>query len=314
MNKKSYYKTSNWNAVEDQVDRSAWARLNDIVYEPRRVPIHEDRNEFSHLPKTEQTMLLHSFGSLALSSTLQMKVSLSKIKQDAENSEEAAVYNALQYLESINNKAYGHALTEFSTSNEQRDEAFNWANQNPYLQKKMRLLNTVYQSDNAIQKKAAHVFISTGLYHSSFFGPLYLFGQHKLPRTAELIKYALRITTLNGIYTGIKFRRDFFNLSKEEQKNIHKWVYDLCDRLYANELNHIHLLYEDTGLEDKVEHYIHYTLNKALMNLGQEPKYPENVETLDPTLTTGLMESAMIEDFFFYTNAHPILKMHEKRK
>ena len=47
MNKKSYYKTSNWNAVEDQVDRSAWARLNDIVYEPRRVPIHEDRDEFS---------------------------------------------------------------------------------------------------------------------------------------------------------------------------------------------------------------------------------------------------------------------------
>ena len=88
----------------------------------------------------------------------------------------------------------------------------------------------------------------------------------------------------------------------------------LCDRLYANELNHIHLLYEDTGLEDKVEHYIHYTLNKALMNLGQEPKYPENVETLDPTLTTGLMESAMIEDFFFYTNAHPILKMREIKK
>lgn len=64
--------------------------------------------------------------------------------------------------------------------------------------KKMKLLNTVYQSENAIQKKAAHVFLSTGLYHSSFFGPLYLFGQHKLPRTAELIKYALRITTLNG--------------------------------------------------------------------------------------------------------------------
>lgn len=119
MNKKSYYKASNWNAVEDQVDRSAWARLNDIVYEPRRVPIHKDRDEFFHLPKAEQTMLLHSFGSLALSSTLQMKVSLSKIKQDAENSEEAAVYNALQYLESINNKAYGHALSEFSISDEQ---------------------------------------------------------------------------------------------------------------------------------------------------------------------------------------------------
>ena len=281
MNKKPYYKANNWNTVEEQVDRSAWARLNDIVYEPCRVPIYKDQKEFLHLPKNEQTVILHSFGSLTLSSTLQMKVALSEIKKDAENSEE---------------------------------DAYEWANQNPYLQKKMKLLNTVYQSGNAIRKKAAHVFLSTGLYHSSFFGPLYLFGQHKLPRTAELIKYALRITTLNGIYTGIKFRRDFFKLSKKEQNKVHDWVYDLCDNLYDNELSHIKLLYQNTDLEDKVEHYIHYTLNKALMNLGQEPKYPENVETLDPILTTGLMESTMIEDFFFYTNAHPILKMREITK
>lgn len=281
MNKKPYYKANNWNTVEEQVDHSAWARLNDIVYEPRRVPIYKDQKEFLHLPKNEQTVILHIFGSLTLSSTLQMKVALSEIKKDAENSEE---------------------------------DAYEWANQNPYLQKKMKFLNTVYQSGNAIQKKAAHVFLSTGLYHSSFFGPLYLFGQHKLPRTAELIKYALRITTLNGIYTGIKFRRDFFKLSKKEQNKVHDWVYDLCDNLYDNELSHIKLLYQNTDLEDKVEHYIHYTLNKALMNLGQEPKYPENVETLDPILTTGLMESAMIKDFFFYTNAHPILKMREITK
>ena len=215
MNKKPYYKANNWNTVEEQVDRSAWARLNDIVYEPCRVPIYKDQKEFLHLPKNEQTVILHSFGSLTLSSTLQMKVALSEIKKDAENSEE---------------------------------DAYEWANQNPYLQKKMKLLNTVYQSGNAIRKKAAHVFLSTGLYHSSFFGPLYLFGQHKLPRTAELIKYALRITTLNGIYTGIKFRRDFFKLSKKEQNKVHDWVYDLCDNLYDNELSHIKLFYQNTDL------------------------------------------------------------------
>lgn len=54
MNKKTYYKASNWNAVEDQVDRSAWARLNDIVYEPRRVPLYKDQDEFFHLPKTNK--------------------------------------------------------------------------------------------------------------------------------------------------------------------------------------------------------------------------------------------------------------------
>lgn len=143
---------------------------------------------------------------------------------------------------------------------------------------------------------------------------MYLFGQHKLPRTAELIKYALRITTLNGIYTGIKFRRDFYKLSKKEQEVVRKWVYDLCDKLYDNETEHIKLLYHKIGWENNVISYIRYTLNKALMNLGQEPKYPENVEVLDPILTTGLMNSAMIEAFFFYTNAHPLLKMHEIKK
>ena len=135
MNKKPYYKANNWNTVEEQVDRSAWARLNDIVYEPRRVPIYKDQKEFLHLPKNEQTVILHSFGSLTLSSTLQMKVALSEIKKDAENSEEVAVYNALQCLESINNKAYSYVLAEFSNSKKQ-DEAYEWANQNPYLQKR----------------------------------------------------------------------------------------------------------------------------------------------------------------------------------
>lgn len=82
----------------------------------------------------------------------------------------------------------------------------------------MRLLNTVYQSENAIQKKAAHVFLSTGLYHSSFFGPLYLFGQHKLPRTAELIKYALRITTLMVFIQELNLGVTISNSLKKSKK------------------------------------------------------------------------------------------------
>lgn len=167
MNKKPYYKSTNWNDITDQIDRSAWARLNDIIYEPRRVPIHRDKDEFFHLPKNEQTVLLHSFGSLSLSSTLQMKVALSKIKEDVDNPEEAAVYNALQYLESINNRAYSHIIGTFSDV-DSGTEAYDWASKNPYLQKKMKLFNTVYQSGKPLYKKAAHVFLSTGLYHSSF--------------------------------------------------------------------------------------------------------------------------------------------------
>lgn len=58
----------------------------------------------------------------------------------------------MQYLESINNKAYGHALNAFA-SKEEQNESYEWVHNNPYLQKKMKLLNTVYQAENSIHKK-----------------------------------------------------------------------------------------------------------------------------------------------------------------
>ena len=41
-----YYEAINWNDMEDRVDKSAWARLNDIIWEPRNVPVREDKKEF----------------------------------------------------------------------------------------------------------------------------------------------------------------------------------------------------------------------------------------------------------------------------
>ncbi|WP_315968973.1 ribonucleotide-diphosphate reductase subunit beta, partial [Lactobacillus taiwanensis] len=97
-------------------------------------------------------MLLHSFVSLTISSTLQMKVALSKIKEDAENSdEEAAVYNTLQYLESINNKAYGLALNVFDSKEEQL-KSYEWVNNTPNIQNKMNILTTVKQANNTTHK------------------------------------------------------------------------------------------------------------------------------------------------------------------
>ncbi|CCI82490.1 ribonucleotide-diphosphate reductase subunit beta [Lactobacillus hominis] len=307
---KPYFKAANWNVMEQQVDKSAWSRLNDIVYEPGRIPLHKDKKEFLTLSPIEQKTLLHSFGSLSLSSTLQMQKGISAIKQDAVNAKEAAVFNALQYLESINNKSYSYALDQLGTP-DQRDEAYKWADENPYLQQKMYFLNTVYQSGTSLQKKVAQVFISTALYHSAFFASLYLFGQGKLPRTAELIKCALRVTSFNGMYPGIKFRIAFNELSKDKQEKLHEWIYDLADQMYENEEKHIAYMYQNTGWADMVNHYVKYSLNKALMNLGQDAKYPETADNIDPVVMQGLVESADGEDFFFYTNRHALTKFRE---
>ena len=173
---KKYYKAINWNDMEDRVDRSAWARLNDIIWEPQHVPVREDKKEFLQLDKPVQEAVLHAFGALSFSSGLQMRNGIDQLKPDAITPEEVAVLNALQYLESIANKGYSYVLYELSDAEEVK-KTLAWADNNPYLQKKIHLLNKIYQGGDALQKKAANVILETALYHSGFYAPLYLFGE-----------------------------------------------------------------------------------------------------------------------------------------
>lgn len=307
---KPYFKAANWNKIDQPVDKSAWSRLNDIVYEPTRVPVKKDKLEFLKLPENERRTLLRTFATLSLTSTLQMEKGIDSVKKDAVCPEEAAVFNALQYLESINNKAYSYALEELG-GDEEATKMLEWIQTSPYLQKKLYFLNSIYQGGSTLQKKAVQVITSTGLYESSFFASLYLFGQGLLPQTAELMKYALRVTSFNGMYPGIKFRMRYDKLSENEQKNVQEWISKTTDEFLENEKKHIDYLYQDTDWADMVYHYVRYSLNKALMNLGQPIKYPETADTIDPVVMQGLIQSADSDDFFFYTNRHALIKMKD---
>ena len=305
-----YYEAINWNDMEDRVDKSAWARLNDIIWEPRNVPVREDKKEFIKLDKPIQEALLHTFGALSFSSGLQMRNGIEQIKADAITPEESAVLNALQYLESIANKGYSYVLHELS-DDKTVEETLNWANNNPYLQNKIHILNKIYQSGDALQKKAADVILETALYHSGFFAPLYLFGDGKMVRTAEIVKLALRGTSFSGIYPGYKFRLGYSKLGKNEQDRLKEWIENLYDELVANEEKHIHLIYKGTGWEEDVKHYFYYSVNKAYLNLGFSGKYPDTADTINATIEKGVIKSAVLEDFFFYTNDHSLNKFKE---
>ena len=309
---KKYYKAINWNDMEDRVDRSAWARLNDIIWEPRHVPVREDKKEFLQLDKPVQEAMLHAFGALSFSSGLQMRNGIGQLKPDAITPEEAAVLNALQYLESIANKGYSYVLYELSDAEEVK-KTLAWADNNPYLQKKIHLLNKIYQGGDALQKKAANVILETALYHSGFYAPLYLFGEGKMTRTAEILKLALRGTSFSGIYPGYKFRLGYAKLGKQEQKDLRKWIDDLYSKLVANEEKHIELMYKGTGWADDVKHYLYYSVNKAYLNLGFSARYPDTANTINPVIEKGVIKSAVFEDFFFYTNNHSLTKFKEMK-
>lgn len=270
--------------MEDKVDKSAWARLNDIIWEPRHVPVKEDKKEFLQLPSPVRCTLLHVFSALSFSSGLQMKSGIEQIKVDAITPEKAAVLNALQYLESIANKSYSNVLRELAAP-EEVDNAFDWANNSPYLQKKIHILNKIYQRGDALQKKAG-----------------------KMIRTAEIIKLALRGTSFSGIYPGYKFRLGYNKLGKTEQENLKHWIDNLYDEFVENEEKHIRLLYKGTGWTEDALHYMYYSVNKAYLNLGFPGKYPDTSDTINPILEQGVIKSAVFEDFFYYTNDHSLNK------
>ncbi|QNQ81282.1 ribonucleotide-diphosphate reductase subunit beta [Lactobacillus sp. PV034] len=307
------FKPFDWKSgKQNVVDNSAWSRLNDIIYESRRVPIKKDIKEFLKLPVAQQEVLLHSFASLSLTSALQMKKGVRAVQEIATSPKEIAVFNALQYLESLNNRAYSYIIEELTRdSRTDRSKIFDWAINNQHLQEKNYQLNSIYESGNPLQRLAVLVLVNSGLYHSAFFAPLYLFGQGHLSRTAELTKDALRVTSFSGMYPGIKFRDRFNKLSSNKQEEIKIWVDNLIDTAMANESKHIELLYQDTDWTDNALNYVKYSINKGLMSLGLETKYPQTIDDIDSTIKQGLVENADGDDFFFYANKHAITHMNE---
>lgn len=305
-----YLKAINWNKLEDRIDKSAWARLNDILWEPNRIPLHEDRGNFAALAPEEQELVLNCLGQLALISTLQSRIGVEQEKKDVITPQETSVFNALQFLESINNKGYAAAIAEFKPDD--APDPIEWAEHDQYLQDNLQILHDVYQNGTGMQKKAAVIITSIVLYHSAFFTPLYLYGERKMVRLAELIKDAMRGTAFNGIYPGRKFRLAFKKMQPKDQKELQDWLADFIDQVLANQEKDIKYLYQKKPeWIDDVIHYTHYTMNTALMNMAQKTMFPDTTDTINPILSRGIVKNAGGLDFFFYSNEHAFT--HYKR-
>ncbi len=237
------------------------------------------------------------FGGLTTLDTLQSQDGLAQLKFDALNQKEEAVLNNIQFMESIHAKSYSSI---FETLNEKSEiEAiFEWADNNEFLQYKANRINDVYQTGTPLQKKVASVFLETFLFYSGFYTPLYFLGHNKMLNVAEIIKLIIRDESVHGTYIGYKFQIGFNQLSEAEQAELQAWMYDLLYDLYENEENYTHELYDDLGWYDQVMTFLRYNANKALMNLGQEPMFPDGAEDVNPVVMNGLSTSTANHDFF----------------
>lgn len=295
---KTYYQAINWNQIEDQVDKATWEKLTEQFWLDTRIPLSNDRDDWRELSAVEHTVVGHVFGGLTLLDTLQSQDGAAVLRQDARTPEEIAVFNNIQFMESVHAKSYSSIFSTLNTA-EEIEEIFDWTNHNEFLQKKAYIINNLYQNGDPLQKKVASVFLETFLFYSGFYTPLYYLGNNKLTNVAEIIKLIIRDESVHGTYIGYKFQLGFQELSEAEQSKFQDWMYDLLYQLYDNEEKYTAQLYDEIGWTKEVNCFLRYNANKALMNLGQNPLFADgNAENVNPIVMNGISTGTNNHDFF----------------
>ena len=200
-------------------------------------------------------------------------------------------------MESVHAKSYSSIFSTLNTKTE-IDEIFAWIDDNENLQYKAQTVNKIYQNGTPLEKKIASVFLETFLFYSGFFTPLYYLGNNKLANVAEIIKLIIRDESVHGTYIGYKFQLGFDELGDEEQEALKSWAYDLLYDLYANEEIYTDDLYGQLGWAEDVKTFLRYNANKALMNLGFDPLFPDTASDVNPIVMNGLSTGTTNHDFF----------------
>lgn len=293
----TYYEAINWNAIEDMIDKSTWEKLTEQFWLDTRIPLSNDLDDWRKLSEVEKDLVGKVFGGLTLLDTMQSESGVQAIRADIRTPHEEAVLNNIQFMESVHAKSYSSIFSTLNTKSE-IEEIFAWTNSNEYLQKKAKIINDIYENGTALQKKVASTFLETFLFYSGFFTPLYYLGNNKLSNVAEIIKLIIRDESVHGTYIGYKFQLGFNELSDEDQDQMKDWMYDLLYELYENEENYTKSLYDEVGLTEEVMTFLRYNANKALMNLGHDPLFPDSADDVNPIIMNGISTGTSNHDFF----------------
>lgn len=291
------YIAVDWNSIEDMIDKLTWEKLTEQFWLDTRIPLSNDLDDWRTLSLAERDMVAKVFGGLTLLDTLQSQDGVQSLKRAVRSQHEEAVYNNIQFMESVHAKSYSSIFSTLNTKSE-IEEIFAWTNSNEFLQKKASIICDIYENGSDLERKVASVLLESFLFYSGFFAPLYYLGNNKLANVAEIIKLIIRDESVHGTYIGYKFQLGYNKLSEEEQETLKKWVFQLTYTLYANEVKYTQMLYDQIGWTEKVKVFIRYNANKALQNLGFDPLFPDTAEDVDPIVMNGISTGTSNHDFF----------------
>lgn len=289
----------NWNRLQDDKDLEIWNRLTVNFWLPEKVPLSNDIPSWQQLTEQEQELTIRVFTGLTLLDTIQNTVGAPSLMPDAVTPHEEAVLTNIAFMEAVHARSYSSVFSTLCTT-PQINDAFRWSEENVHLQKKAQLILWEYRADDSpLKKKIASVFLESFLFYSGFYLPMHWSSRAKLTNTADLIRLIIRDEAVHGYYIGYKFQQGYKQLSESEQIELKNYAFSLLFDLYAVESEYTETLYDPVGLTEEVKQFLHYNANKALMNLGFEALFPDEVCQVNPAIMSALSPNADENHDFF---------------
>ncbi len=289
----------NWNRPEDPYTEQFWNQNVMQFWTDDEIPLSDDKMSWLALSADEQETYMKVLGGLTLLDTVQGDIGMPRIMQFVDGLQRKAVLGFMGMMEQIHAKSYSSLFTTLATS-EEIDGIFQWVENNEYLQYKADTVAQYYihieSRSDLFLAMAASVLLESYLFYSGFFYPLYLAGQGKMTASGEIIDLILRDESIHGLYVGMLAQEIYAACEKAEQAKLYEALHGLLMDLHENEMRYTESLYGRIGLAEEVKRYVRYNANKAMMNLGFEPLFPD--EEINPIVLNGIQTHTKHHDFF----------------
>jgi ribonucleoside-diphosphate reductase beta chain len=292
------HKAVNWNEP-NETTLMFWQMNIQQFWVDTEIPLSSDKMIWAEMSPSQQETYKRVLGGLTLLDTVQSTIGMPKIAEKVDGLHEKAVLSFMGMAEAIHAKSYSSIFSTVA-SKEEIDEIFSWVEENKYLQYKAKVVDSYYKdietNKDLYMAMVASVFLETFMFYSGFFYPLYLSGQGKMTASGEIINLIIRDESIHGVFVGLLAQELYKDLSANEKKQVNKEIEELLEDLYKNELLYTEEVYHVIGLEDEVKKFLRYNANKAMMNLGKEPFFPD--EEINPIVLNGMKTDTKTHDFF----------------
>lgn len=294
------YEAINWNENIDSFTQMFFdANTTNMWLDKEHTPAN-DRTTWNKLTEDEQDVYKKVLGGLTLLDTQQSIVGMPSLMEHVDGLQRKAMLSFMAMMETIHAKSYSTIFTTLIPSSREINDVFDWVSTNERLQTKAETITYYYENIN--DKKSlylamvASVYLESFLFYSGFFYPLYLSGQGKMKSSGEIINFIIRDESLHGVYIGMLAQELYGELTPAEQEEVDGESIRLLEELLDNEFRYTEEVYTKIGLDHKVKDFVIYNANKAMMNLGKEPRYDER--EIEPAVINGLRTESKASDFF----------------